>query len=279
MAEVAASVLHNVGNALNSVMVSASVVSEKLRRSKIGNLGRAAELLRRHSGDLNAFLAHDVKGRELPAYLINLSEHLVQERDAMQREMKNLQEGLEHVRKIVARQQSYANAAGVTEALDVADVIEDALRMNSSSLEHHSVVLARDYAPGTPSIVAERHKVLQILVNLIRNGMRACAESHRPNKQIIIRAGSNDSRVQISISDNGVGIPPDNLVRIFNHGFSTWKGGHGFNLHSSALAAQEMGGTLLVKSDGPGEGSTFTLELPYSTVPSGDAGCVRDLAN
>jgi two-component system NtrC family sensor kinase len=61
-----------------------------------------------------------------------------------------------------------------------------------------------------------------------------------------------------------VGIAPENLTRIFSHGFTTRTDGHGFGLHSAALAAQQMGGRLTAQSDGPGRGATFTLELPVA---------------
>jgi signal transduction histidine kinase len=59
-----------------------------------------------------------------------------------------------------------------------------------------------------------------------------------------------------------VGIASENLTRVFHHGFTTKRGGHGFGLHSSANAAVEMGGRLSARSDGPGLGATFVLELP-----------------
>jgi signal transduction histidine kinase len=83
------------------------------------------------------------------------------------------------------------------------------------------------------------------------------------NRIVRIRVGAvGDNRIRIEVADNGMGIPAENLVRIFSHGFTTRKNGHGFGLHSGALAAKEMGGVLLVHSDGPGKGATFTLDLP-----------------
>jgi signal transduction histidine kinase len=76
------------------------------------------------------------------------------------------------------------------------------------------------------------------------------------------------NRVKISVIDNGIGIPRQNLTQIFAHGFTTRKDGHGFGLHSGALAAKELGGALLVHSDGPGQGAVFTLELPLQPAPS-----------
>jgi signal transduction histidine kinase len=112
-------------------------------------------------------------------------------------------------------------------------------------------------------ILADKHKILQILVNLIRNAKYAVSEADCPDKLLTLRlAPGADNQVCIQVNDNGVGIPPENLTRIFSHGFTTRRGGHGFGLHSSALAAHDLGGALSVHSDGLGKGATFTLVLP-----------------
>jgi signal transduction histidine kinase len=134
--------------------------------------------------------------------------------------------------------------------------------MNAGALARHQLQLMRDYAADVPEILVEKHKVLQILVNLIRNAKYACEESDTPDKLLTVRIINGDNRVRITVEDNGVGIPPENLARIFSHGFTTRKNGHGFGLHSGALAAQELGGCLTALSEGPGRGATFTLELP-----------------
>src|SRR5581483_612076 len=129
-----------------------------------------------------------------------------------------------------------------------------------------------------PEVTVEKHKVLQILVNLIRNAKHACEEQNPAEKRLTVRVAGCGDRVQIVVSDNGTGIPAENLIRIFNHGFTTKKEGHGFGLHTSALAAKEMGGALLVHSAGPGLGATFTLELPlHAPAPprEDDAGTER----
>ena len=105
--------------------------------------------------------------------------------------------------------------------------------------------------------------MLQILVNLIRNSKYALDEGGRPDRQLTVRVDRNGGEfVRVAVIDNGVGIPPQNLTRIFEHGFTTRKKGHGFGLHSGALAAKELGGTLIARSDGTGRGATFILELP-----------------
>jgi len=262
MAEVATSVLHNVGNVLNSVNVSAAVLSDKIRKSKLSYLTKATAMLREHAADLPAFLADDPRGRKLPGFLIEVADHLSREQRAQLEELATLGKNIEHIKEIVAMQQSYAKVAGVVETISAVDLIEDALRMNEAALARHEVQVIREYS-DVPPVSVERHKVLQILVNLVRNAKYALDEGREPERQMRLRLErSNGAFIRISVIDNGAGIPPENLVRIFNHGFTTRKEGHGFGLHSGALAARELGGTLAVHSDGPGKGATFTLELP-----------------
>jgi signal transduction histidine kinase len=176
-------------------------------------------------------------------------------------ELESLRKNIEHIKDIVAMQQSYAKVFGLAEILQVTDLVEDSLRINAAALTRHAVRVIREYEE-IPVIAVEKHKVLQILVNLVRNAKYACDESEHADKQLTVRVARHQDRVRITISDNGIGIPPENLTRIFAHGFTTKKTGHGFGLHSGALAAREMGGTLNVHSDGPGQGASFTLELP-----------------
>lgn len=263
MAEVATSVLHNVGNVLNSVNVSASVVRDQLKASRIKKVGDVVGLLQKNAADLGSYLTVDAKGKQLPGYLASLAGHLETEREGMLREMESLNGNIEHIKEIVAMQQNYAKVRGVIETVSVANLIEDALRINAGAIERHGLTLNRDYDPARlPTVTLEKHKVLQILINLIRNAKYACDEAQRPDKLLTVRATNGDGRVKISIQDNGVGIPQENLLRIFNHGFTTRKKGHGFGLHSGALAAKELSGSLTAHSDGPGLGATFTLDLP-----------------
>jgi C4-dicarboxylate-specific signal transduction histidine kinase len=159
-------------------------------------------------------------------------------------------------------QQSYAKVSGVLDSLSPISLVEDALRINDAALARHHVHVVLEYAE-VPDVLVDRHKALQILVNLLHNAKHALQEMDRPDKQLVVAvAGNGADRVRIIVRDNGIGIPPENLTRIFAHGFTTKKEGHGFGLHSSALAAKEMGGSLNAHSDGPYRGATFTLELP-----------------
>ena len=261
MAEVATGVLHNVGNVLNSVNVSATLVADHVRHTKAANVAKLAALFDGHKGDLVGFLTNDPRGRTIPEYLGTLAESLAAEQKTLIAEIEELRKNVDYIKNIVVMQQTYATTFGAVEAVSVSDMIEDALRINAGSLALHDIETIRDHQ--APLIVTtDKQKVIQILVNLVRNANDACGESGRPNKQITVRTTRDDRCVRIAVIDNGIGIPAENLTQIFNYGFTTRKRGHGFGLHSSAIAARELGGSLAVQSDGTGRGATFTLELP-----------------
>jgi PAS domain S-box-containing protein len=267
MAEVATGVLHNVGNALNSVNVSSTLIIETVEKSKAANLGRIAAMLQEHQADPVRFLTEDDRGRRIPGYIVTLSAELADERKSIAGELAHLRKNIEHIKDIVAMQQSYAKVSGVTEPVALAALVEDALRMNASALSRHGLEVVRDYQVE-PVVTTERQKVLQVLVNLIRNAKYACDDSGREDKRLTVRLTQEAGRIRIVVLDNGVGIPPENLTRIFSHGFTTRKDGHGFGLHSGALVAKELGGSLTARSDGPGQGAAFTLEIPAQPGPA-----------
>jgi PAS domain S-box-containing protein len=263
MAEVATGVLHNVGNVLNSVNVSTTLLTERVRHSKASNVAKLGELLAEKQSDLAGFLTNDPRGQKVPEFVQTLAECLRQERNDQLTELEALRKNIEHIKEIVAMQQSYARVSGMSERVAITELIEDAINMNTGAFARHDVNLVRDFQ-ANPTLSTEKHKVLQILVNLMRNAKYACDDSGRTDKQVVLRVTTTESRARIVIADNGVGIPMENLARIFSHGFTTRKNGHGFGLHSGALAAKELGGTLLAESEGPGRGATFILELPLN---------------
>jgi PAS domain S-box-containing protein len=268
MAEIASNVLHNVGNVLNSVNVSASLVAGSVKQSKVANLAKIVVMLQEHEHDLGTFLTSDPKGKQLPVYLAQLSEHLVAEQKAAAEELGQLCGNIEHIKEIVAMQQTYAKVSGVKEIINLNELVEASLHINEAALGRHHVEVIREFEK-VPPVNVEKHKILQILVNLIRNAKHACQDSERRDSRLTVKVINSEDWIKISVNDNGVGILSENMTRIFNHGFTTRKDGHGFGLHSGALAAKELGGYLTAQSEGPGQGATFTLALPCTETVNG----------
>nr|WP_250886358.1 DAHL domain-containing protein [Pseudomonas brassicacearum] len=262
MAEIATNVLHNVGNVLNSVNISAELVTRKLRNSKTIGLTKAVKMMNEHAEDLGQFITHDEKGRLLPRYFNELVDSIAAEQTVLIDELAQLTKSIDHIKEIVTTQQTYAGAARLIEPLNVSDLFEDALRMNSGALSRHHVTVIKEYQ-DVPAIMGDKHRLLLILINLISNAKFAMSHiSEHPREMTLGIRILDETTLSLSVKDRGEGISPENLARIFNHGFTTRKDGHGFGLHSCALAAVEMNGRLHVQSDGPGQGALFTLEVP-----------------
>jgi PAS domain S-box-containing protein len=269
MAEIATGVLHNVGNTLNSVNISTGLVIDQLRKSRLPGLARATALLRERSSDLTSFLTREPQGQKLPAYLSALSDQLQEEHAAMLQEMRALRDSVDHIKSIVSMQQRHARAAGTVEQLSVPTLVDEALRLHATSFERLGIHIECDYA-DVPPIPVDRHRLLQILVNLLNNARQALTASDVQNKRLTIHVHPASERglLLLQVTDNGIGITQENLTRVFTQGFTTKKEGHGFGLHISALAAEEMKGRLTCASPGPGQGATFTLELPLESSGS-----------
>jgi signal transduction histidine kinase len=268
MAEVATGVLHNVGNVLNSVNVAACVVASKLKASEIPNLVRAGDMMQEHREQLPTYLSEDERGKHLPDFLIEVSRTLGAEQKAMLDELDAVTKGIEHVKHVVNLQQQHAKKTAIAEPINPSEVMESAVQLQIDSLNRHGVVVERRFE-NMPSVTADKHLVLQILVNLIanaRHAMQHLAPGQRRLTLVAKALGEGDARsLALEVIDNGVGIPAENLSRIFGQGFTTKKDGHGFGLHSAANAATQMGGSLSATSDGPGTGARFVLMIPMFT--------------
>jgi PAS domain S-box-containing protein len=264
-AEVATDVLHNVGNVLNSINVSATYIQEQVLNSKASNLNKVIDMITEHANELGAFLTEDERGRHIPLYLKEAARHVIHEQEDINEKLKSLMKNVEHIKQIIKAQQGYAKAGGTEIFASINEVIEDAIELNRASLTRHGINLKLELIE-LPKIHLDKQNILQILVNLINNSKHSLSQSDKAEKLLNIRSYKHgQDKLRIEVEDNGIGITNENMPKIFTYGFTTKKGGHGFGLHGSALTAREMGGSLTVRSDGPGQGATFTLELPHKS--------------
>ncbi len=262
MAQVATEVLHNVGNTLNSIHVTTGQLRKNLNGSRVEKVGQVAGLFREEDGRLGALLARDEKGRQIPEYLDQLAHHLIREQQKNLQDVGRVQERIDHITRIINNQQERCRGGALVEEVQLDELFNKALEINEACLENHAIEVAVDTG-GLPPVELDRHRALQVLVNLIRNGAQAMQDPHLRTRRLTLRAElDEDGRLALSVGDTGSGISPENRDKIFNHGFSTKKNGNGFGLHGSANAATEMGGTLIAESKGTGQGAVFRLTIP-----------------
>jgi two-component system NtrC family sensor kinase len=277
MSEIATGILHDVGNVLNSVNVSADLAAQRLRASKLPKLEKLLELVEAQGERLPEFLASSPKGRHVVPFLGEATRALRGEHDEVERELRSLAEGIEHIRRLVDSQQALAGASELREPVDVGAQVELAW----------SLVRRSDGPTGGPELVRDiedvgrvrldRHKLVQVLVNLLKNARESHAAAGRPDAPIRARVARHGAgRLAIEIADDGVGIAREDLERIFRHGVTTKPGGHGFGLHSCANAITEMDGSIRAESAGPGRGARFVVELPFDDASPAPAPTPRE---
>jgi predicted ATPase/signal transduction histidine kinase/tRNA A-37 threonylcarbamoyl transferase component Bud32 len=263
MAEVASNVLHNVGNVLTSAVINLETMQRAVGSSRVGRLKQATTLLLEHRADLASFLAPDARGRNMPDYLAALADELMGQQMRLLEDLDAMGRHIEHIRAIVQVQQTYARTSLMAEECDLSQLIDDTLRIQMVALQRHGVSIRREVSP-VPRVKVDKHKVLQILINLISNSKYALDAVPEGERHLRVRLFVEGPRAHIQVVDNGMGIAPEARERLFTHGYTTRKDGHGFGLHSSALAAQMLGGRLTLESEGPGKGAVATLELPLT---------------
>jgi signal transduction histidine kinase len=270
MAEVAICVLHNIGNALNSVNVAAETIREALRDGRLENLSSLAKMLEEHQDDLGRFLTEDPRGQRVPDFISTLAKHSESRTAEVREEVTCLIEHVGHIKNIIMSQQDNARVVGVDERFDLGAVVTAALEITGLTGGREGISVSVE-VDEVPSLSTDRHKVIQVLVNLLSNAKHALRADVKPRKELRVRGESDGDKVRVTVADSGIGIARESLTRIFAFGFTTKHDGHGFGLHSSANVAREIGGSLACRSDGVGHGATFTFEFPPRRVAAADS--------
>jgi signal transduction histidine kinase len=263
MAEFAAGVLHNVGNVLNSVNVSATHQSNLLMSSKLAQLERVVDLIEKDEDELIEFFTQDNKGKQLPRFLRVLFNHLMEEKQLLFEQSQSLIKNIDHLKSIISTQQLYATSGGLLEPVEAETLFEDAVNLHTESFTRHGIKINRQY--GTiPQVLLDKQRVMQIVINLVKNAKEAMHSQNDGAKSMTLITRVDGDRLLFEVIDTGMGIAPEHLSKMFSHGFTTKASGHGFGLHSCANAANEMDGCLSCQSLGVGRGATFTLSLPFT---------------
>lgn len=265
MSEVATIILHNIGNILNSANVSLSIVKQNLSIEHSKKLALLVTMMNENTSSLGDYLLSNRKGKLILPYLTALAHALEKECHTNIEEITHLDNHIKHIKEIVSLQNSLSGVPGVTEKIQLSELLETAIEM--ANVAHSEIILTRKIDKDSNTLVSEKSKLLQIITNLLRNAKQAVTEDETKKiKKIDIIVNKLNGKIKLRVSDNGIGVLQENLKRIFSFGFTTKVNGHGFGLHSSAISAKELGGSLNVISKGLRKGAEFTLILPNNSL-------------
>lgn len=261
MAEISASVLHNVGNVLNSVNISVETMIASQNSSPLKDIKKLAELFNTHKEDLPQFLTQDPRGVHVVAYINELAQCWSKEHELEVGELEEISKNVGLIKNIIFTQQNVIKVDSFEQIISINDLIDETLLLSSIHLQSE-IKVKKEYG-DLNSVKVDKIKLFQVLGNLISNAKDALLESSNPNKTLIIKTSLvNKDKIEIKFSENGIGIAKANLNKIFIFGFTTKKSGHGFGLHASALAINELGGEIFAQSEGHEKGATFAVYLP-----------------
>jgi PAS domain S-box-containing protein len=273
MADIAASTLHNIGNVLNSAHVSIEFLKERLSQSEMKTVGQVVDLLEKNSDHLSEYLQNDPQGKYIPEYILALFKTLKKEYDTISQEIDRISKNMSHINDIILTQNDISRTLGMKEKVFLPQIIDAALGMADTSFDQYNIHVEKKYQE-TPYLIVDKVKLLQILINLIRNAKESLIRSSEDEERIMtlsLEEENSSHQMKICIKDTGIGILKENMSKIFSLGFTTKERGHGLGLHMSALNAQEMGGKMTVESEGPGKGATFTIFIPkIEATPSSE---------
>ncbi len=259
MTEVATGIIHNIGNLINGVNIGLETLKQCLRLSKLSGLQKATDMLRANQNRMSEFLATDPKGKALIEYIIQITGTLKSESVTAEQEVGSMLTKLNVIKEVIHGQQDYAHGKGLVEKVDVRKVVEESIQIQMASLQRHEIEIKTNFTDIDP-VSLQRNKLVHILINLLTNAKDALKSPQQKEKIVMVTIGkTKDNFPFVKITDNGPGIPTENLDKIFAHGFTTKPDGHGFGLHFCANAMTEMGGQLIVENQSDSSGATFTL--------------------
>ncbi|MGD9899987.1 MAG: PAS domain-containing sensor histidine kinase, partial [Calditrichaceae bacterium] len=268
MADVATSVLHNVGNVLNTVNTSVAVLRDTMDHSKLAGLYKANEMLRVNFDTIDDFITNDKKGKMLLEYYLTLEDLLRKEQVILTESMNKLEDKVSVITDIITSQQNYSMEGLYAEKMILSEVIDSAMKIQQNSIAKNEINLHKIYN-SDPEVKIQKIKLVHILVNLYKNAKEAMMETEPAKRILKIELNNDHEYAYITISDTGPGIRKEDMGKIFNHGFTTKEKGHGFGLHSCANYMTEMGGKMWAESDGK-SGATFVLQFPLNGKPDSD---------
>ena len=255
-------VFHNIGNIVNTLCISAETAVEIVEHIEYQGVGEAAKLLRSLDDELAENFDEEHPLRLLPSYLEDLSLRLSEQQNKAHAELQVLIESAEHIRENLQYQHALLKDDLDDAPVDIGHLIEHVLSLHQNMLKREHIHVAVSCEPIPPTRL-KRRPLLQVLTNLIVNSKHAMQECQR-ERLLRITVASDEERILVRVTDNGMGIEQSDLTRIFDHGFTTKEQGLGIGLSISRQLIEQLGGSLSAESAGPGEGATFVVSLPLN---------------
>ena len=261
--EVLDTILHNIGNAINSVAVATGTIREELQEDQaLRGLRALAQAVAAHEDDWIGYLQNDSQGRQVRPYISALAEQFGNQHERMQRAVERVTGRVAHIVDIIRTQRSLGGPAPVFKDVDLRQTVIDAVKVMQESLTRRGIELRIDCGSEAVMVRIQESRFHQMLVNLVKNAIEAIDEQGgRQGGEVRIEARVQGETLRLEVTDSGIGLEPERLRTIFAPGYTTKVGGSGLGLHSAANYVIGSGGSIEALSDGIGRGTTMRVKL------------------
>ena len=267
-AQLAAMVLHNIGNAMTPVNVQVEGMKANQSEQILEYLEKCYQELNAHSGDLNRYIHEDQRGQEVFKYLGELIEAAKEERRQNGDAVDKIDRAIAYVSEILTLQQAYAASEQENkQRVDLNSLMDDATRMQMGALERKGITVEHNLTTNLPKLLIDKNRLMQVIVNFIKNSSEALERlaSVKRKKLIRIKTFANNGCVGFEITDNGIGLDPEEIDHIFDFGKS-YKGSSGFGLYYCKMFVEDNRGSLTITSPQKGKGTSVTVTFEKQSL-------------
>jgi len=270
--EIVETILHNIGNAINSVTVGINVLQENLVGNQLINRFSAlADMVKAHREDWVDFIKNDPKGQQVLPFMIALAADFTDQNERVIKTLERVGERVTHIIDIIRTQRSSNQSSMARKTIDLQQAIWSAVKLQQDSIDKRRIQVDVDCENAPQEIQIQESQFQQMLVNLLKNSIEAIDEliqsgGLNETPRIEIKAYTNEDFLCLDVTDNGIGIEQKNSRLIFNAGYTTKDSGTGLGLHSSANFVIGSGGQIRALSEGIGKGATMRIMMRCSSV-------------
>jgi len=282
--EMVDTLIHNIGNAINSVTTGIGTLLEILTTNRLTrHVSSLAKAIKVHQGDFVNYIGNNPQGQKVAPFILALSDDLTKQEEELTRIVNRVRDRSQHIADIVRTEKLISGKGIYRKQINLQKAIDDAINVLQDSIKKRSIEISIDCESAPKDILIQESQFHQMLINLVKNSVEAIEEldmcknnqsdSHDAisesaiNRQLMeIRCYAKDDNLIIDVTDKGIGIEEGKLEAIFRPGYTTKESGSGLGLHSVANFIKTCNGQITAISDGICKGTTMRISLPLSSI-------------
>ena len=264
--EMSSGILHDIGNAVTAFGSEIAKLQQELQWRELNDLKKLIKLFDGKSEKIDEALGPG-KGKALLKFLHALNGSLNQRQTDISGISTQLYETTRHIQEILNIQRHYVKGKkkGERAPVKLRNIIEDALSIQERTLEKRGITITKDIPLDIPEISGDKTKLIQVVINILKNAGEAFDEVHDDREKEMSLALSvleNEPMIELLISDNAIGLEPQIGPKLLEKGNTSKNTGTGFGLYNCKQIIETHQGEIDISSEGPNLGAKVRLTFP-----------------